>query len=526
MSCLLVPRTAVDSGAGAKRGSRGQSRRGYPMRITETLFFEGCFGMNHTLTVALLVALLGAEGPRAPDPAKTDWLVARKYGVFVHYLYGLQNNPEHVASLGRHTSWDECVREFDVERFATRMQEAGAGYVIFTMMQRSRFLIAPNATFDRLTGYMPGEACATRDLVEDLYQALSKRGIDLMLYWTGDGPCDDPKAATALGWPGDGRVTEEFVRNWASVVREYGLRYKDKVKGFWTDGCYRFIGYDEHKLGILAEGLRAGYTNRIIALNPGVQDRVRAYSRHEDFTAGEQNFFTDLPLSRFVDGVQWHILSYLGTNWAQPGTVKNKREMIDYVHACTALGGVVSIDVVVYRDGDLDRSQLEVLKSLRPGLAVKAAELQAWREGKAVPPRNKAWRKFALLMTVDGKQQLGPSVGDIHAARHGVDGDPNTFAQAGNHWAWAYEVNLLQPEKLSRVVVVFGPGYATEFELLASLDGQKWQTVARLSDQKGGRVEIHFPVIEAQMLQIRAIKPDGPGQPGGQMSIAELEAYE
>lgn len=190
--------------------------------------------MNHTLTVALLVALLGAEGPRAPDPAKTDWLVARKYGVFVHYLYGLQNNPEHVASLGRHTSWDECVREFEVERFATRMQEAGAGYVIFTMMQRSRFLIAPNATFDRLTGYMPGEACATRDLVEDLYQALSKRGIDLMLYWTGDGPCDDPKAATALGWPGDGRVTEEFVRNWASVVREYGLRYKDKVKGFCT----------------------------------------------------------------------------------------------------------------------------------------------------------------------------------------------------------------------------------------------------------------------------------------------------
>lgn len=128
-----------------------------------------------------LCVLPAAVLAREPDPAKTDWFVASKYGVFVHYLTGLQNNPDHVASLGRQTSWDECVREFDVEKFADRMREAGAGYVIFTMMQRSRFLIAPNATFDRLTGYRPGEACATRDLVEDLYQALNKRGLALML---------------------------------------------------------------------------------------------------------------------------------------------------------------------------------------------------------------------------------------------------------------------------------------------------------------------------------------------------------
>jgi len=482
--------------------------------------------MNHVLALTLLVGSLGAADARTPDPAKTEWFVACKYGVFVHYLNSLQNNPDHVASLGRKTSWDECVREFDVEKFAERMKEAGAGYVIFTMMQRSRFLIAPNATFDCMTGYQPGEACATRDLVEELYQALDKRGIALMLYWTGDGPCDDPKAASALRWPPNGQVTEEFVRNWAAVVREYGLRYKNKVKGFWTDGCYRFIGYDENKLGILAEGLRAGYPNRIIALNPGVEDRVRAYSRHEDYTTGEQNSFRDLPLGRFIDGEQWHILSYLGANWAQPGTVKEKREMVDYVHACTAVGGVVSIDVVLYRDGDLDRSQLEVLKALRPGLAAKAGELDAWRAGKAVPPRNKAWRKFAFLLTADGKQPLGPSVGDIHAARHGVDGDPATCAQAGNQWAWTYEVNLLRPEKLSRVVIVFGPGYATEFELLASLDGQKWQTLAHRGDQHGGRVDLDFPTIEARLLRVRAIKPDGPGQPGSQMSIAELEAYE
>jgi hypothetical protein len=186
----------------------------------------------------------------------------------------------------------------------------------------------------------------------------------------------------------------------------------------------------------------------------------------------------------------------------------------------------VSIDVVLYRDGELDRSQLEVLKAIRPGLAGKGSELDAWREGKAVPPRNKAWRKPSFLMNAEGKHQLGPSGGDAHAARHGVDGDAATCAQAGNEWAWAYDVNLLRPEKLSRAVIVFGSGFATEFELLGTLDGQKWQKLAHLRDQKGGRIEIAFPLAETRILRVRAIKPDGPGQPGTQMSIVELEAYE
>ncbi|MGQ9604560.1 MAG: alpha-L-fucosidase [Thermogutta sp.] len=495
--------------------------------------------MRVLVIVAVLVAsctLVNGPGMSANEPGesgKTDWFVAAKYGVFVHYLNSIQNNPDHIASLGKQTDWDACVREFDVEKFAERMEQAGAGYVIFTMMQVSRYLIAPNATFDRMTGYQPGQACATRDLVEDLYGALHKRGIPLMLYWTGDGPRGDPQAAAALHWPADGRVTEEFVRNWAEVAREYGLRYKDKVRGFWVDGCYEFIGYDENKLGILADALRAGYSERIIALNPGVEDRVRPYSRHEDFTAGEQNSFTDLPFDRFIGGKQWHVLSYLGcergagTGWGQAGTAKTKREMIDYVHACGVAGGVVSIDVVLYRDGELDRSQLEVLKALRPGLAAKAGEFDAWTRGEAVPPRNKAWRKPAFLKSADGSRLLVPSGGDIHAAPYGVDGDPKTSAQAGYEWAWSYEVNLIHREKVRQIAILFGPGFATKFEVLASLDGQAWNRLAELNRSSGGRFEVTLPApVEARLIRVKAVKPDGPGQPGAQMSIAELEVYE
>jgi len=44
----------------------------------------------------------------------------------------------------------------------------------------------PNAQYDAYTGYAP--RLGTRDLVLDLYDALSPQGIKLMLYWTGDGP--------------------------------------------------------------------------------------------------------------------------------------------------------------------------------------------------------------------------------------------------------------------------------------------------------------------------------------------------
>ena len=328
-------------------------------------------------------AQAGSKGPR------TDWFSQAGYGVFVHYLVGLQNNEAKPNSLGKQTTWDQCVKEFDVEAFADQVAQAGAGYVIFTMHQITRHLAAPNATYDRLTGYKPGEACATRDLVADLYGALHPRNVRLILYWTGDGPRGDRQAATGLGYPyrggGHAKVTTEFVRNWAAVAAEYGERYGDKIAGWWCDGCYPRIGYDKEKLAILARGLRAGSDRRILALNAGVQDKVRAYSEQEDFTTGEQNHFKDVPTGRWVHGEQWHVLSYLGGGWGMPGSKYSRQQLIDYVYACNRVGGVVSIDVMLRRDGRLDGPQLEILKALRPGLKSKAALAEEPKRPTPVP---------------------------------------------------------------------------------------------------------------------------------------------
>ena len=493
-----------------------------------TRFFPGCFQqlLLGMIEMTLLGTLVGSPAFAASHNPNTDWFQRAGYGVFVHYLWDLQNDPEQIQSLGRHTSWDACVREFDTQRFAEAMSEAGAGYVVFTMHQRTRFLIAPNATFDRLTGYQPGEACATRDLVEDLYQALHAKHIPLLLYWTGDGPRQDAKAAAALGWKG--QLTTDYVQQWASVVQEYGERYGDKVVGWWVDGCYPFIGYDNAKLAILARALKAGNPKRIIALNPGVQDKVRAYSPHEDFTCGEQNRFFDQPVSRWIGGEQWHILSFLGCGesaigaaWARPGVKYSKQDLGDYVSDVNRAGGVVSIDVLLYRDGSLDRSQLEVLKALRPGLAANTAR-------PPVPPGNLAFRKPARLLSLDGSHELVVNGGGgPHYPKYGVDGRPETTALAGGEWPWTYEVNLLEPRAVRRIKVTFDRNnYATHFRIQLSADGQKWQTVADVDHHDGQAWSGQFSRVPAQYVRLSALKPDGPDQPGAQMAVAELEVYE
>lgn len=358
-------------------------------------------------TILLVVASTGTvsaqNAPHAkPDTAvptvnrRTDWFLEAGYGVFVHYLSGLQNHAEQIHSLGRETSWDQCVAEFDTDRFAATMNEVGAGYVIFTVMQRKRTMIAPNATFDRISGYRPGEACARRDLIEDLYQSLARYKIPLMLYFTGDGPVDDPRARRAFGWTYP--VNDTFVKRWSSVAREYGERYGSKVVGWWVDGCYPHLGYhyNDNLLALFAGALRAGNPDRIVAFNRGVDPNVMSYTRYEDYTCGEQNRFFDMPPNRFLDGEQWHILSYLGDRWGAPGCRYSKSELSDYAFEVHRRGGVVSIDVLLYRDGSLDRSQIEVLKAVRH-------ELDHGTIRPPIPPGNLAYRK---TMSVDGLRNL------------------------------------------------------------------------------------------------------------------------
>ena len=171
------------------------------------------------LAVALYVS---APVSAAANSTRADWMHDADYGVFVHYLANAVVRADDIHSDGVARDWNACVDAFDVERFADGMKRAGAGYVMFTLLQGSRFVVAPNAVYDEWFGFRPGEACARRDLPMELADALARRGIDLMLYFTGDGPIRDPGCVARGGFKTP--IPVEWVDKWAKVLECFAVR--------------------------------------------------------------------------------------------------------------------------------------------------------------------------------------------------------------------------------------------------------------------------------------------------------------
>ena len=359
------------------------------------------------------------------DMNRTERLANKKYGLMVHYLEPLQNgkcspnNPK-----GCITDWSTCVSEFDVDSFADRVRRTGAGYVIFSLCQVSAYMCAPSSVFDEITDYGCDGACSNRDLPLELARALSAHDIDLYLYFTGDGPRGDAVAAKAFGTlnlTGE-RVTADFVSKWAGVMRELAIRYGDIVKGWWIDGCFDYIGYNDDLLKLYKDAALAGNPDAIVAFNNGVvrldmndpgivaladgetemdkaidvldkkawsgnisaremlerydTPKKYRYSAHEDFTAGESSYFNEIPAAGLIDGSRWHAMSFLGmpqymplcgviSGWCAPGCRYSAEYLKDYTSKVNSVHGVVTYDVCVDRYGSIDEGQIEVLSKIR-----------------------------------------------------------------------------------------------------------------------------------------------------------------
>ncbi len=293
---------------------------------------------------------------------------SRRFGVFNHFLYG---NPGSEMPKGADlTDWNARVELFDVERVAKEMHEIGAGYYFITLMQGRKYMCAPNATFDEIAGTKPGEACARRDLIADLADALAKYDIDLYLYYTGDGPYKDEEIGAKFGFLNPRQnVSLAFAEKWAAVLEEYAVRYGDKVKGWWIDGCYDYFGYDQEKLTPYYNAVKKGNPTTLVTMNNGVKDDLYRWYAKEDFTSGEFNDFTCIPGgSDYGDSVA-HILAPLGVSpdgspwggWCQPGCKCDGQYLRDYIRKVNDKGGVVSVDIHIRYDSTYDPAQLAAL---------------------------------------------------------------------------------------------------------------------------------------------------------------------
>jgi hypothetical protein len=330
--------------------------------------------MKHLFTLLWTICMLSIEPvfSQSENKKTADWMRHEKFGIMVHYLATLQNafSPH---NMGKITRWDSCVNDFNTDLFAKQMNDIGAGYVIFTMYQGTRFICTPSESFEKITGYKRGEATSHRDLIMDLSNSLQKYNIKLFLYVTGDGTYRDQQANVAfknpmLQWKQNSNkfiATGVWVNNWAGVLQEWSMRYGKRISGWWVDGAFSFHGYNDVLLSKFYYVLKSGNQNSVVAFNPSPQKKVMYYSKWDDYTAGEMNDFKDLPsIGGKINGTQWHIVSYLGTDWKSPAVRYTKKYMVNYINKVNSLGGVVTINTSLFRNGSISAEQLTFLKEV------------------------------------------------------------------------------------------------------------------------------------------------------------------
>jgi alpha-L-fucosidase len=360
------------------------------------------------LSVAVLISMsgvcLGAEEAKPMKGQRTTWFKNAKWGVFTHYM------ADTVLQDATVETWNEAVNNFDVQGLAEQLKAAGAGYYIITLGQNSGFYCSPNATYDKYAGTSPSK-CSTRDLIADLYEALHPRGIALMVYLPSGAPDRDATAVAALEWkPGkhprwdktpvpageeDSRL-ESFQRKWEDVIREWSTRWGTKVAGWWFDGCYFPDAMYRHpnppNFESFAAAARAGNPNSIVAFNPGVVDPIISLTPFEDYTAGEINEPEKVKCpGRFVDGAQYHTLSYLGPQWAQSPSRFTDKQVAKITKGITRKGGVVSWDVPIQATGLISEPFLEQLAALGTAMRKAATGGMTGEHGAAASAAGKSY---------------------------------------------------------------------------------------------------------------------------------------
>lgn len=291
--------------------------------------------------------------------SNTDWFMEAKWGILIDYLATLPG-AEDDANISV-DNWNRRIDLFDTVGLANQLDAVGAKYAFITLGQNTGYYCAPNEAYDSIVGINPSK-CSQRDLVNDLSCALESKGIKLLVYLTSGAPARDPIAAQKLEWKNDGGRLAEFQLKWESIIREWSLRWRKKVSGWWIDGCYYPDDMYRHdkspNFTSFSAALKAGNPDSIIAFASGnCHPPVIPMTEYDDYTSGEINislpvFFKRFPKpDRFVDGAQYHILTMLGDDWGEGQPRFSDEFVIGYTKYINEMKGVITWDIPIMENG-------------------------------------------------------------------------------------------------------------------------------------------------------------------------------
>lgn len=329
--------------------------------------------LNRIAIAFVLVALSGVLCAGAERQDRAAWMQNARWGVMTHYLadWKAREATEQMTV----EKWNEMIDHFDVEGLAKQLKSVGAGYYLVTIGQNSGYYLSPNAAYDKYVGIQPSK-CSRRDLVADLSQAMHKGWIKLMVYLPAGAPNGDRVAREALQWQSGAYPNREFQLKWEQVIREWSTRWGRKVDGWWFDGCYwpntMYRSDEPPNFASFAAAARAGNPDSVVAFNPGVVPRILSLTPHEDYTAGETNDLDRVEIRRAVDGkidgVQVHILSFLGERWGMGAPRFKAEQVVKWSRDIHNKGGVITWDVPIQASGLISQPFIDQLTAVSKAL--------------------------------------------------------------------------------------------------------------------------------------------------------------
>ncbi|GGW39532.1 alpha-L-fucosidase [Arenibacter certesii] len=318
------------------------------------------------------VSVISSQAVEYKGNPNTDWFKDAGFGIMVHYL------KEAIIPEGGAEEWNRTVDSFNVDRFARQVNEAGAGYVMFTLGQNSGYYCSPNKAFDRALGIGPGELCSKRDLPKDLINALNKYKIPLILYLPSNPPINNKNVSEKLryAFQKDSATSQFNQPILENMIEEWSLRYGEGVKGWWFDGLYswndiRSTRMDmslKHNISTHSLAAKSGNKKSIVTYNSGF-GKIHGNTPYDDYTSGEKSTIDEYPLSRWAeDGVQWFLFTYLGEKWGGHGQQFITDSLVNKAVNIVNNKGVLCLEVVTNAKGEILPGHFDQIKAVGSNL--------------------------------------------------------------------------------------------------------------------------------------------------------------
>ena len=153
------------------------------------------------------------EVPSARERWKT-----MKYGFFTHYVWDGSGNVTKLPDGSAPPSIDYVADHFDAAKFANDLQSMGVEYVIFTAWHANFFPLFNSAAVTRALGFQRN---STRDMIGDMINAVTAKGIRVLLY-------THPNQPVLYDYTQHNNMLND-------IYAEMMDRYGEKLDGFYFD---------------------------------------------------------------------------------------------------------------------------------------------------------------------------------------------------------------------------------------------------------------------------------------------------